>query len=269
MRRGSSVARRRDVAGIAGKLHAVFGGAERRGADAFAGRQYRPREAPAVDARADGAAEPRSHIAEVAGLALIDVFGDAARKHHAVDAAELVDRVGQIKMRDVVRHRPRCDRGDQRVRHHVGDLLQIFAGGRVAAVPGKSGALGVMLSRRIEPHDLAVLDDLQPAADMDRRGRDHFAVVEQAELGRAAADVDIEDALALVARHPRGAGTVSRQHRLHVVAGGGGDEFAALLGQDLGDALGVVAPERLAGEDDDAGIDACRARDRLRHRHRR
>ena len=90
---------------------------------------------------------------------------------------------------------------------------------------------------------------------MHGRGRDHLALLDQAELGGAAADVDVEDALALVAGNPRGAGAVGGQHRFHVMAGGGGDEFAALLGQDRGDALRVLAPQRLAGEDDHAGID--------------
>ena len=108
---------RRDVAGIAGELHAVFGGAERGGADAFAGRQHRPGQRARVDALADGAAEPRAHVAEIAALALVDVFGDAAGEHDAVDAAEIGDRIGQIEMLDVVRHRPRRDRGDQRVGH--------------------------------------------------------------------------------------------------------------------------------------------------------
>ena len=114
----------------------------------------------------------------------------------------------------------------------------------------------MMLAGRIEPDDLAaVVDHLQPAADVDGRGRDHAAVLDQRELGGAAADVDVEDALALVGRHARGARAVGRQHRLHVMAGGGGDEIAALLGQQAGDRLRVVAPQRLAGEDHHAGVD--------------
>ena len=35
----------------------------------------------------------------------------------------------------------------------------------------------------------------------------------------------------------------------------GADELAALLGQDAGDALRVLAPQRLAGQDHGAGID--------------
>ena len=65
------------------------------------------RESAALDARADGAAESRAHVAEITIFALINVFGDAAGEHDAVDAAEIGDRIGQIKMFDVVRHRPR------------------------------------------------------------------------------------------------------------------------------------------------------------------
>ena len=43
-----------------------------------------------------------------------------------------------------------------------------------------------------------------------------------------------------------------------MVAGGRGDEVAALLGQEPGDRLGILAPQRFAGEDDDAGIDILR-----------
>ena len=119
----------------------------------------------------------------------------------------------------------------------------------------KAGTLGVMFSRRIEPDDLAVLDHLQAAADMHGGGRDHLALLDQAELGGAAADVDVEDALALVAGDARRARAIGRKHRLHVVAGGRGDELAALLGENLGDALRILAPQRFAGENDDAGID--------------
>ena len=75
------------------------------------------------------------------------------------------------------------------------------------------------------------------------------------KLGCAAADVDIEDALSFVVRHPRRAGAVGRQHRFHVMARSGGDEFAALLRQHSGDGFGILAPQRLAGQDHDAGID--------------
>src|SRR5262245_6335373 len=62
---------RRDVAGIARELDAVFRSAERRGADALAGWQQWPGKCPGVDAAADGVAEAPPHVAEVAGLAAI------------------------------------------------------------------------------------------------------------------------------------------------------------------------------------------------------
>ena len=161
-------------------------------------------------------------------------------------------------MRNVVGQGRAGHGGKQRIGHAVGDFLQLGGRGGIAAVPGKTGALGVMLAGRIEADDLAVLDHLQAAADMHRGGRDHLAVVDEAELGGAAADVDIENALTFVVRNPRRARTVRRQHRLHVVAGRRGDEFAALLGQDLGNASRIVAPQRFTRKNDDAGIDLFR-----------
>ncbi len=150
-----------------------------------------------------------------------------------------------------------------RSRHTVGDLVELGGREHVAARPVEAGLAGVEFSRRIEPHDAAdLVDHLQPAADMQRRGRDDVAVLDHAELGGAAADVDVEDALPLVVRHPRGAGAVGGEHRLHVMAGGGGDEIAALLGQQGGDRLGILAPQRLAGEDDHAGVDVLGLRGR-------
>ena len=87
----------------------------------------------------------------------------------------------------------------------------------------------MVLAGRIEPDDPPVLlDHLQAAADVHGGGRDHAALLDQRELGRAAADVDVEDALVRIVRHARGARAVGREHRLHVVAGGGADEIAAL-----------------------------------------
>ena len=104
-------------AGVAGKLHAVFGGAERGGANAFAGRQQRPWER-AVSMRAGSrgrACRPRSPKSRSSRS--IDIFADAAGEHHAVDAAEVGDRVGEIEVCYIVRKRPCRQRGNQRVGH--------------------------------------------------------------------------------------------------------------------------------------------------------
>src|SRR5262249_62236698 len=80
------LARRGNVAGIAGKLYAVFGSAERGRANALAGGQDRPGQGVAVNARANGAAERAAESAEIAIFARIDIFRNAARKHHALNA---------------------------------------------------------------------------------------------------------------------------------------------------------------------------------------
>ena len=128
-------------------------------------------------------------------------------------------------------------------------------GDGIAAGPVETGTLGVMLSGRIKADDLAVLHDLQAPADMHGGGRDHLALFHQAELGGAAADVDVEDALALVAGDARRARAIGRKHRLHVMAGRRSDELPALLGENFCDALGIFAPQRFAGENDHTGID--------------
>ena len=58
---------------------------------------------------------------------------------------------------------------------------------------------------------------------------------------------------------PGRAGAIGRQHRLDMMTRHGADELSAVLGQDLGDVLRILPPQRLAGQDDRAGIDAFRA----------
>src|SRR5256885_132933 len=97
-----------------------------------------------------------------------------------------------------------------------------------------------------------------PPANMEGRGLLDVAVRYQRELGRAAADIDVKDVLLFVVRALGGARAVRREHRFHVVAGGGADELAAHLGEQLADRLRVLAPQRLPGEDHPAGIDLVR-----------
>src|SRR5205814_885694 len=86
----------------------------RSGADAFAGRQERPRQRAGVDAGTDGTPEPEAYVAKVAGLAAVDIFSDTAGEHDAVDAAEIEDRIGEAQMLDRLRHRPLRPSGSMR-----------------------------------------------------------------------------------------------------------------------------------------------------------
>ena len=103
-------------------------------------------------------------------------------------------------MRDVVGQRPRGERGDECIRHSLRDRVEVGRRCGVAALPGKPGALRVILPRGIEPDDVPGLDHLQPPADMHRRRGDHLAALDHRELGGAAADVDVEEAPVRAAR---------------------------------------------------------------------
>ena len=62
-----------------------------------------------------------------------------------------------------------------------------------------------------------------------------LAVLDQRELGRAAADVDVEQRRAVAARERDRAGAVRRHLAFHVVPGRGADELAGLLREQVGD----------------------------------
>jgi len=126
-------------------------------------------------------------------------------------------------------------------------------------LPFETGEPRQGCARGVEPRDAArIVDDNQPTADVDRGRRRDAAALEQRQLGRAAADVDVEDARRALVGRPRGPRAVGGEHRLHVVAGGRADELAAELGEELADRLGVLAPQRFAGENHRAGIDVVR-----------
>ncbi len=159
-------------------------------------------------------------------------------------------------MLDGVRQRAGADRSDERVRHPLRDLVHGRARHHVAALPFEPGLLREMCAGRIEAHDaLLAIDHQQAPADVHRGGGDHAPVLDQAKLGRAAADVHVENARLPVVRHARGSGAVGGEHRLHVVPRGRADEFAALLRDDPGDRFGVLAAQRFAGQNHHAGVD--------------
>ena len=182
-------------------MHAVFGGPKGGGADAFAGRQQRPWQRAGIDPPPNGAAEPAPHVAEVALLAAIDILADPTGKHQPIDAAEVTDRVGQVEVLDRRRQRTLRERGDQQLRHIRCDLIELLSREHIAARARKACLAGVKLSGRIEPHDPPTLvHHLQPTPDMQRRGGNHGPLLDNPELGGAAADIDIENPFVLLVR---------------------------------------------------------------------
>ena len=71
---------------IAAQLHAVLGSPQHGGANAFARRQQALGKAPIVQPGQQRPAKRTAKVVEVARLAPIDIFADAACEHHPVDA---------------------------------------------------------------------------------------------------------------------------------------------------------------------------------------
>ena len=99
-------------------------------------------------------------------------------------------------MFDIMRHRPLGECSEQGFGHCIGHLIELFGRNRVAELPFEAGAFGVSLAGGIETNDAEILvDHLQASADMISGGRQNAALFDQRQLGRAAANVDIENAL--------------------------------------------------------------------------
>ena len=103
----------------------------------------------------------------------------------------------------------------------------------------------------------------EPAADGEGGNAHEHAVVDQGELGGAAADVDVEHAGAALLGQLHRAGAVGGECAFELVAGGGADELAGFRGEQFVDRLGVPALDRLAGEDHRAAIDIVALETRL------
>ena len=151
------------------------------------------------------------------------------------------------------------ERRDQRVGHPRCDAPQLFLAHRVPEVPVVPGERGETLARRIEAREAALrVDDGQTPAEVDR-GRVHdLPGLDDGQLRGAAADIDVEKRGAAIVRRLGGPRSVGREHRLHVVSGRRADELAPDLRQHVGNRLGILAPQRLAGEDHRAGVHVVR-----------
>ena len=189
---------RRDVARVAGELHAVFRGAERGGADAFARRQQRPGQRARSDASRGwrGPAAPMSPKSRVSRS--VDVFGDAAGKHDAVDAGPVrgSDRSDKDARRRAASGAPRSP--PTSVSAMASATRSMSAASTVSPRSRQNPRAGVVLpagsSRTILPSSTTC--SRPPTCTAAVAITLPFST--SAELGGAAADVDVEDALVLV-----------------------------------------------------------------------
>ena len=203
--------------------------------------------------------EVGADIAEAPAFALVEIFRDAAGKGHGVDA--LVGELGRPRRRHQQRPRklarlPQVDEPHDHARHARGDALAVPRRQRLSERELDAERLGDRFHGRLDAREpiLIVLHD-QAAADGDGAGGEDAAILDQGELGRAAADIDVEQRRIVAARERDGAGAVRGHLAFHMVAGRGADELSGLLGKELGDGVRVAALERLAGEDHRAAVD--------------
>ena len=138
----------------------------------------------------------------------------------------------------------------------VDDVRAILGRERLPARERNAEAVGDLLHRCLDAGEtgLGVIDQ-EAAADRDGDGRHDHAVLDQRELGRAASDIDIEEARRTAARQCHRARAVRRQLALHVMAGRSANEPAGLLREQLGDGARVAPLDGFAGQDHGAGVD--------------
>ena len=104
----------------------------------------------------------------------------------------------------------------------------------------------------------SVVDDRETPAEMNRRGVHDVAASTSASFVVPPPMSMLSSAAAAIVRDLGRARAVGGEHRLHVVPGRRADELTAHLREHVGDRLGVLAAQRLAGEDHRAGVDIVR-----------
>ena len=217
--------------------------------------------------------EVETEIAELPLLALVEIFGDAAREGQGIEGA-----VGE-RGRPGLRHQqaprqlvggPAVDHAHDQPNHAGDDALAVGGGERLAERELDAEATGDLAHRLLDAGEpcFGVLDQ-ETAADRDGGGGHERAVLDQGEFGGAAADVDIEDPRGMAARQRDGARAVRGQLAFHVMARRGADELAGFLGKQVGDGARVVALDGFAGQDHGAASRCRPARSPHRHSNRR
>ena len=129
----------------------------------------------------------------------------------------------------------------------------------LAEAPGATRKGRKTPAGRIEAREAPLrVDDRQAPAEMNRRRVDDATGLDEGQFRGAATDIDIEKQRTTIVRHLGRTGTIRSEHRLHVVPGRRAHEFTAHVREDVGDGLGVLAAQRLAGEDNRAGVHIVR-----------
>ena len=249
----------RDVDRVSRQLHAVLRGADRRGADALARREQRKRETPCHQTLANRTSEAAAQVTEIAFFAPVNVLAHAAREHHALDTRCRAERVGQPQSLDLRWCRVLREHSHERVGHPRRDALDVVLAYLLAEVPAATRKGGKTPAGRVEACETPLpVDDDQTPAELDRRRADDVTGLDEGQFRGTATNIDIEKRRQVIVRHLGRSGAIRGEHRLHVVPGRRAYEFTAHLREHIGDSLGVLAAQCLAGENDRAGVHVVR-----------
>jgi hypothetical protein len=112
-----------------------------------------------------------------------------------------------------------------------------------------------LLGRRLDARQSLrlVFDDQAPAGG-NSAGRKDATVLDQRELRRAAADINVEQHSIVSARERHGARAMGRHLTFHVMAGRSADKSTRLIGKQFRDGAGVTAFQCFAGQNDRAAV---------------
>ena len=190
-------------------------------------------------------------------FATVDVLGDATREGQRRRPMAVQDqRLGQQKGSAHLGRLLATDIVDQDVGQSSGQAAAVVCRQPRAQAQRNAELLGDQPGGRLNARDaLVAVEGDQASADVHGSGRQHFAVVQQAEFGGAAADVDVQQGVAALVRQSHRARAVRGENALEIVAGGGAHELAARAGEQLGHGAGVGTLEGCAGENDCTSVD--------------
>src|SRR6266849_537340 len=199
-------------------------------------------EAPITVARIPSrgsASEGAGDIAEVPRLAPVDVLRDAARERDRARRDLARERLGEGEPPGQRRWRIAANPRDRDSRERVDDLVDGRRIGLLSDREPRTDRIGGDPRALIDARDAPLrVDSEQPPAHGEGRGRDDAPIDGERELGRADADVHVENGLPPLVRERRRARAVRRERALEVVAGGGAHELPALRGEEVGDRAG-------------------------------
>ena len=243
---------------LAAQLHGVLRSADDGGADAFAG--FENREPARFRLAANCAPEKRPEIAEGGALARIDIFGHTAGEENAVDLRQRAQTRASHKNHPTVARRwpthrtalaPCASPGARAVRPALWrrsreffhrdrqeTAVRLFLSGRFPRrrlCATKRAPILTAVVPRIRPASMTLILVVPPPTSI-------------------LSSVSPCSRLCCTAPEPWAAMIVSKRR-----SGGGANEFAAFVGEQLGDLRRIVAPRRLAGNNHRAGVDGVAA----------